>query len=337
MFPRIVSKLSSARDMRDAGRAAPNTGVEVADDPGFPAYRSAEEILAHPRYADARRALITSTLVLYDSRPALSRQLQEAGRNTLFVIIMCLNARFDEKGRDSWPTLRAVTRAAASQGVSSARRIHDLIMEFVRSGFVELRRLPSDRRIRLVAPSPRMIAHDQDWLIAHYLPLQILYPDPGYGAIMRRDPNFQVAQRIVASQFLSVSRQLFADHAIITHFLARSGGVMTLLKLMALESEGKLASASFAEIGKQFGASRTQIRKLLVEACEFGLLEFAQDDLQVRKLTPALYDAFDRFNAAGMSGHDLIYQMTARSFSEAANRQSTGWRDQSASSFNDAP
>jgi hypothetical protein len=111
----------------------------------LPPYRSAAEILAHPRYREARRALIDATLALYDNKPGLSRKLQEAGRNTLFVIIMCLNARFDEYDRDTWPTFQTVTRAAAEQGVSSARRIHDLIMEFATAGFVELRRQSCDR------------------------------------------------------------------------------------------------------------------------------------------------------------------------------------------------
>lgn len=288
------------------------------DASSLPPYHSADEIIAHPRYEEARRVLIDGTLTLYDRKPALSRQLQEAGRNTLFVIIMCLNARYDANDRASWPTLQSVIEAAASQGLSSARRIHDLIMEFAASGFVELRQPPSDRRIRLVAPTPRMMAHDQDWLIAHYAPLHVLFPQPGYTAILQRDPQFQLTQRIVASQFLAASRQLFAEHAVVTHLLMRNGGIMTLIKLMALEAEGGLASASFADIGRQFGASRTQVRKVLDEARSLGLLVFTEDDLRVRELTPACYEAFDRFLAAGMSGHDLIYQLAARSLPAAS-------------------
>jgi hypothetical protein len=153
----------------------------------------------------------------------------------------------------------------------------------------------------------------------HYAPLERLFPEPGYGAILRRDARFQLAQRMVASRFLEASRQLFADHAVITHFLLRDGGIMTLMKLIALHAEDKLATASFADIGKQFGASRTQVRKVLVEAREMGLLTFAEDDLRVRQLTPALYEAFDRFLAAGMSGHDLIYQLAANGLEEAGS------------------
>jgi hypothetical protein len=292
--------------------------VSEGSSPPLPFYHSAQEILAEPRFPVARDALIDAMLKIYEHDPNLNRLLQEAGRNVLFVIIMCLNARYDESDRATWPTMQLVTRSAAAQGVSSARRIHDLVMHFVSADYIELRGSSLDRRTRLVTPTEKMIAQDQDWLVSHYLPLQILYPDPGYDLVMRRDPAFQIAQRLVASSFFSMSAELLAHHGDIVRFMIREAGLMTLLKLMQLDRSGALGRGiSFADIGARFGASRTQVRKILQEAASVGFLELSTDDRPIIRVTAQLYAAFDRFLAAGMSGHDLIYQLAAGTMAPA--------------------
>ncbi len=293
--------------------------MSVMQSPRLPSYRSEQEILANSRFPVARDALIDAMLKIYEHDPHLNRLLQEAGRNVLFVIIMCLNARYDENDRATWPTMQLVTRSAAAQGVSSPRRIHNLVMHFVSADYIELRGSSRDRRTRLVTPKPKMIAQDQDWLASHYLPLQILYPDPGYDLVMRRDPAFQIAQRLVASGFFSMSANLLAHHADIVRFMTREAGLMTLMKLMEIDRNGALRrGVSFADIGARFGASRTQVRKILQDAASVGFLQFSTDDRPIIRLTAKLYEAFDRFLAAGMSGHDLIYQLAAQTMSAPA-------------------
>ena len=36
----------------------------------------------------------------------------------------------------------------------------------------------------ILTPTEKMIAQDQDFLVSHYLPLDIMFPDPGYARIM---------------------------------------------------------------------------------------------------------------------------------------------------------
>lgn len=276
----------------------------------LPAYHSAEEILAEPHFPAARTALVDGMLGLYEHDPRLNRLLQEAARNILFVVIMCLNARYDQDDRATWPTMRLVARTTAAHGVASERRIHGLVTQFVRAGYIELDASHRDRRIELVTPTAKMVAEDQVWLASHYLPLQILFPDPGYDLIMRRDPKFQVAQRLVASSFLAHGMKILADHELIVRFMMHEGGMMTLLKLMELDRRGALQDpVSYADIGARFGTSRTQVRKIVQEAVSVGFLSVSKDDRPIVGLTPKLFEAFDRFIAAGMSGHDLIYRV----------------------------
>ena len=66
----------------------------------------------------------------------------------------------------------------------SASRVQDLVSRLVKTGYLEQRAALRDRRVRILTPTKKMIAQDQDFLVSHYLPLDILFPDPGYAPIM---------------------------------------------------------------------------------------------------------------------------------------------------------
>ena len=287
-----------------------------ANQQGLPAHRSAEEILSHPRFPTARDEFVNAILALYEHEPALNRLLLEAGRTVLFVVIMCLHARYDEADRATWPTLALDAQSTAAQGVSSPRRIHGLVSQFIRAGYLELRSSPRDRRVRILTPTAKMVAQDQDWLVSHYLPLQALFPEPGYARIMARDAAFQLAQRLVTSSFFALGGQIMAAHPIVMQFMNREAGVMILIKLMQLagpKGGAMREEVSYSDIGASFGVSRTHVRVILQEAEAQGLVRLTKDGGQYVQVMPELVEAFDRFVADSMSGHDLIYNLTLRS------------------------
>ena len=231
------------------------------DGQSLPAYHSAQEILAHPRFSAARLEFVRGYLGLYEHNPFLNRLLLEVGRNILFVVIMCLHARYDEDDRATWPTLRLVTQETTAQGVASARRIPGLVERLVETGYLESRPSPRDRRIRIIAPTATMMAEDRDWLVSHYLPLQTLFPEPGYPGIMQRDPAFQIAQRLIASSFFALGARILAEHPIMMRFMTREAGMIILIKLIQLCDPESLATpegVSYSDFGARFGVSRTR-------------------------------------------------------------------------------
>jgi hypothetical protein len=295
----------------------------------LPAYRSAEDILAHPRFREARNAMLGAMLALYEHAPFLNRLLLEAGRNVVFTVIMCLDARFDAADRATWPTLRLVTDSMAGFGLSSPRRTASLVARLVETGYIEQVSAPRDRRLRILRPTARMLDQDQDWLVSHYVPLQVLYPDPGYGPIMRRDRAFQRTHRLVASGLFPYAAQLLARHPTMVRFMTREAGMMIVIKLLQLagpeEEEEATREISYADIGARFGVSRTQVRKLLQEAEVDGLVRLAgEKGAAVVQLTPALVDAFDRFIADTMSGHDLVYELACRAAAPVPDEKARG-------------
>src|SRR3954454_12430813 len=136
----------------------------------LPTFHSTEEILAHPRFPLARDEFVSAILTLYEHKPLLNRLLLEASRTVLVIIIMCLYARYKEDDRATWPTLRLVADAMAEHRLASASRVHDLVSRLVQIGYLEQRAAPLDGRVRILIPTRKLIAQDQDFLASHYLP-----------------------------------------------------------------------------------------------------------------------------------------------------------------------
>jgi DNA-binding transcriptional ArsR family regulator len=296
--------------------------VPGIDYESLPNHRSTEEILAHPRFAAARDALLQAMLGLYEHQPFLNRLLLEVGRNVLFGVIMCLSACYDETDRDTWTTLQLVKDSMAAFGLASPRRVADLVSRLLKTGYLEQRQPPWDRRTRILVPTPKMLAQDQDWLVSHYAPLQVLFPEPGYGPIMRREPAFQVEHRMVAATLFPHGARLLERNPLMLHFLRREAGIMIVIKLIALAGPSPEAAReiSYSDIGSRFGVSRTQVRKLLHEAEQNGLVHLIRRGGQFVQLTPRLMRSFDHFIADTMSGHDLVYDLARRAQSDSGSR-----------------
>jgi DNA-binding MarR family transcriptional regulator len=280
----------------------------------LPVHHSAAEILAHPRFRTARNAMLEAMLSRYEHEPFLNRLLLDARRSVLFGVIMCLDARCDDTDPATWTTLRLVKQAMAAFRLASPRCIADLVSRLIKTGYLKQVSSPRDRRIRILRPTAKMIAQDQDWLVSHYVPLQVLFPDPGYAPIMQRDPNFQRAQRLAASHFFALEAQMMARNPTMMQFMMREAGMMILIKLLQLAgpTDDTTREISYSDIGARFGVSRTQVRKLLQDAEKAGLMRLTPGRHHCVQLTPTLIDAFDRFIADTMAGHDLVFNVAQR-------------------------
>ena len=281
----------------------------------FPAFHSSEEILAHPRFPFARDEFIKAILALYEHKPFLNRLLLEASRTVLVCIIMCLHARYDEADRATWPTLRLIADSMAEHQLASPSRVQDLVARFVKAGYLEQRASPQDRRVRILTPTAKMIAQDQDFLVSHHLPLQILFPDPGYAPIMTRDIAFQLKQRLVSRDLFALGARILASNPIVMLFQGRDAGVMILIKMIDMAGQPRGVEPlkiSYSDLGGRFGVSRTHVRELLEEAEGLGLVRLTKGGGRFVELLPQLLRAFDRFVADALSGFDLCYQLALR-------------------------
>lgn len=230
-------------------------------------------------------------------------------RQITFNLIVSLHLRHDVADRTTWPTPRRLKDELKTFGLASERRIDALVARFVQLGYVESLPSKHDGRVRILTPTAKMMALDREWLVYHYVPLHVMFPDPGYPEPVARDPAFQRAQRIVAAEFSAKGAQIMADNPAVMRFMNRDAGILVLIKLVQLFATGSGKGLSYSDIGARFGVSRTHVRTLLEDAAQHGEVTLSGRGGRLVELTPSILHAFDRFVAAAMSGHDMLYRL----------------------------
>jgi ribosomal protein L20A (L18A) len=268
-----------------------------------------EQILVHPRFPAARAAFVDAVLALHEGDQFRSRLLVEAMRQVTFNLIVSLHLRHDVTDRSTWATPQRLKDEIKPFGMASPRRVDALVARLIQLGYVDSRPSELDGRVRILTPTTRMMSLDRDWLVYHYTPLHVMFPDPGYGEPMTHDATFQRAQRLVALDFSGRGAEIMANNPAVMRFMARDSGVLVLIKLIQMSHAGSAKDLSYSDIGARFGVSRTHVRALLEHAAEHGDVSLSGRGGRLVELKPALLQAFDRFLADAMSGHDMLYKL----------------------------
>ncbi|HEX9523394.1 MAG TPA: hypothetical protein VF949_10510, partial [Reyranella sp.] len=237
--------------------------------------------------------------------------LIESGRFLVYHLAVVLDAGQDPARRETWFTIGRLKQQFVASGLgASARQVDHLVARLREVGFLDVVPSDKDRRLRLLKPTAKMLAHDRDWLAAHYAPLTLLCPQNDYGPVMRRDPAFQVLHRRAALAFWPLGMKLLASVPDILLFFYRAGGHMVLAALLQsalADPDHPHAAVPYADIGDRFGVSRTHVRQLLVAAQDAGLINLKARGGHRVEILPRLWASYDRSIAGGMFAHDLVY------------------------------
>jgi len=269
--------------------------------------RTAEEILAHPRFAEARRAHVDALVGLFAGDRFVTRLMIDAGTITLRGLLVGFHAAYDEKDPTTWATPGQFRKHMVERGLASARRVDDMIARFRQARYVESVVSRADNRVHILKPTERLIAHDCDHLAAYHRFLLDLYPGRGYEWTLGKDIRVQLAIR-KALFYAMPQAMAFMRHVPIMMFLARDAGYLAFLLVAQAEfadSEG----LSFASIAHRLGVSRTHIRNLFVEAEAAGYVRLGPKPSRPVEIMPALRSAYDLFLADVQADQDKIAQI----------------------------
>ena len=169
-----------------------------------------DDIVGHPRMAEARRVYVDRFLAVYGDDPFMARLLIETGRFLVFLVAVVLAAGHDPLRRETWFTVGRLKQAMAAFGLASDRQIDHLVGRLGAVGFMTIEPAAGDRRVRILRPTEAMLAHDRAWLAAHYAPMTVIGRFGDYAPAMRQDPAYQIAQRRTSIAFLPFSGKLLA-------------------------------------------------------------------------------------------------------------------------------
>ena len=293
---------------------------------GGPPRLALEDIVNHPRLAEARGVYLDQFLALYSGDPYTVRLLIESGRFFVFVIASILDAGVDPARRETWLTIARLKQEMRLFGLASDRHIDSLILRLCSAGFLDRKPAEQDRRVRILKPTEKMNAHYRDWLAAHISPLAILYPEHDYSAITRSDPQFHTMHRQLSISVLPFAASLLLSLTDVMLFFNHAAGAVLHAELIrtAMIAPGYPdAWVPYADMGKPFGVSRTHVRQLLIAAEAAGLVRLQASGGSRVQIQPQQWASYDRGVAVGMYVHDLVYVDTERALQRASERHST--------------
>jgi hypothetical protein len=295
--------------------AAPGPRGNAAPAGALPAHRSVEEILAHPDFPAARRLFVAEHAKVYEAGTFPAQLGADVGRVTALAILVCLYAAYDPAERATWPTLNRLKDEVARFGFASPRLIDDFAARLAQTGYVEMERQPEDNRVRLLKPTERLLDWDREWIAAHYAPLDLLYPEPGYGPPLRRDRDFQAAHAGAApAAFDAIAAMMWVNLEIV-FFLSATSALIILLAFFEMggaDPDSRIREGDLAHLAPRFGVSRTHIRNILSVAQERGFVVRSGPRNAFLHLTPRWMTAFDRFIADSLVQSDLTYRLALR-------------------------
>jgi hypothetical protein len=275
-------------------------------------HRTTEEILGHPGYMRMRRHYIATTLANYD-RSRFPGGLQSAAyRVAALGSIVCLHAAHDPAERATWPTLARFKQAVGVIGLSSPRQLDDLVAHLSATGHVVLERPAFDGRLRFLRPTEKLLAWDREVLCTYYDALEMLYPVPGYGPAIAREPDFHLAQRRAAVRMFDVIARFFAENDVLMPMHGMNNGVHALMLLAdakADDSEAPVRETDFRVLRTRFGMSRSHIRNIFVVAQAHGLITRSGMGRREIDITRAGLASLNRFIADTLASHDMTYRM----------------------------
>jgi DNA-binding FadR family transcriptional regulator len=280
-----------------------------------------DDIVRHPRIAEARKLYIDRFLAVYDGDPFLVRLLIETGRFSIFINTIVLDAAQDPARRETWLTVGRLKEAMAAAGSASGRHVDQLIGRLCAVGFMRQEPAKLDGRVRILSATEKLWAHDRDWLAAHFAPLAMLYPQHDYRPLLGHDRQFHVLFRRAGTSFMALGMELMVSIPEMVLFLRHAGGFMVvaaLLQAAMANPDGAHAAVPYSHIGDRFGISRTHVRRLLTTAEAAGLVKLHARGGQRLEVLPRLWAAHDRGMATGMYVHDMCYAATTRARDEAA-------------------
>lgn len=255
-----------------------------------------EDVLHHPRFASARDEHIVSLTALFAGDRFATWMMADAAVFCLRGLIIGFHVSHEPADRRTWATPSNLRKLLVDLKLASPRRVDDMIARFLQAKYVEAATSTVDGRVRLLAPTARLLGHDRDHLAAYHRFLLTLLPGQGYEWLLTGDDGTHRAIRRVAFGRLAQA-MAFRHHPPMMLFLARDAGYLAFLLLACAQITGRQHALSFTGMATDLGVSRTHIRNLFREAEAAGYVRLDTRGTSPVEITPTMWESYEAFLA----------------------------------------
>jgi biotin operon repressor/DNA-binding MarR family transcriptional regulator len=266
------------------------------------------EFLSAPGFAETRDRLIAGKLALYEGSHLFNRLILEEGRFLCYLAALSLHASQDIARPPTWLTLGRLQREVIELGVASRNRVEAQVSCLRKYGFLTQQPHASDRRVRLLVPSAALLARDAGILGLFVSGLSDFGLSPTDGHTGPLAPDLHRAMRRATLPLLPGLSRIIRRHLPLAPFFAHDCGYMILLLLLrgGRESGDNTISTGYQRLATQTGVSRTHVRRIVEAARDAGLLTTTARGGHDIRLTPAMWNAADRWFADNLALTDLL-------------------------------
>jgi hypothetical protein len=282
--------------------------------PQLPPYRTAEELMRHPRFDAAVSNLIDGLATLYGEDRRLIRELSEYKRAVTFMLAICIAAGEREEDPETWLTVAKLVQLAEIMAIGPARRVRRYVEEMRADGHLIDTPMAEDRRRHRLRPTEAMLAIDREWVAVFHAPLARLFPEePRYQAAVSQDPAYHHYYRARSLMTLAMARETMVEHPPVDSFLHQAGGariLATLLQSARDNPEGWTEPGFYSLAAERSATTRVHVSSMLRNAAAAGYVEIAEGQGARVRATPLLADDFRIWTADSLATTDLVSLLT---------------------------
>ena len=232
-----------------------------------------------PNFVDA--VLLYGALMpgLFVNNFIINKVVPEAWRFQMLVFTLHLHDTRDTRQPASGLTLSNLQRICTAQGIAGPGRVAAFLNLMRLGGHLTRTRSLVDSRVVRLEPTATFIAIVERWNDAIFRILDTVDPGGAFAVKQAAHPRLSWEMRRGGAETLLVGWVPLALFPEVSHFLGRDGGWVLLTHCIAqvLQDGGSSTIApvtlDLGAFGKQFGVSRSQLRRLLDAAHEIGLLD----------------------------------------------------------------
>jgi hypothetical protein len=251
---------------------------------------------AHPRFAQAMRAVLADNVALYRGNRILNYVGYDRGRLIIGILALYLHVgrRADDPG--SGLTAQRLKALCVEQDVCSAGRARAMLSLLQLFGYLE-RAPAADGRYKQLAPTPLLLPFLRERWNAMLGATALVVPEVGPARdALARDDFLGCLARNVVERFRTGIRTL-AVTPTLKPFAEHNAGIMILSSLVLAGGEADTmppsapVHLSISELARRFSVSRAHVLRLLREATAHGLITRGTGGEDTITFTPALAQA----------------------------------------------
>src|SRR6185312_180383 len=195
---------------------------------GLPTAGAVATLRAHPRFPAALATVLRDVVDVHRSNPLLNKVLNDRGRVVFGMLAMYLHFGRGTGGL----TASAMKALCAETGLCSPGRATAMLSLMRFAGYVTLAQHPLDRRIRLLAPTGRLIDDHRRRMAAQLIALAPLMSEGEAGLAHLEETDFIAEMAVCFGEAFRAGFRLLDAAPELAELADRNAGIILLMSLL---------------------------------------------------------------------------------------------------------